>query len=130
MFGTNDLLSNPAIIIPPGGTPPPIEIAMKPGGGTIHGKLAVKSAAHQGAVLAVPTSSSSIGPFFLPLGFADAGQEFDLENLAPGDYLVYAFSTQEVEYRNPAVLQALTGGTSVHVDDGKTSEVTLEKVVK
>jgi protocatechuate 3,4-dioxygenase beta subunit len=130
MFGTNDLLSNPAITIQPGGTPPPIEIAMKPGGGTIHAKLAAKSARQRGAVLAVPGFSSSTGPSFLPLGFADDGQEIELDSLAPGDYLVYAFSTQEVEYRNAAVLQALTGGTSVHVDDGKTSEITLDKVVK
>jgi len=61
MFGTNDLLTNPAIMIPPGGTPPPIDVAMKPGGGAIHGRLKVKSAMHQGAVLAVPTSSSSTG---------------------------------------------------------------------
>jgi hypothetical protein len=133
MFGTSDLLSNPAIMIPPGGTPPPIEVAMKPGGGTIHGKLAVKSETHRGAILAVPSSSSSTGPLFQTLGFADdEDQEFELDNLAPGDYAVYAFSssTEQIEYRNPAVLQALTGGTSVHVDDGKTSEVTLEKVVK
>ena len=130
MFGTNDLLSNPAIVIQPGGTPPPIDIAMKPGGGTIHAKLAGKSPTHQFVVLAVPTSSSSTGPAFSPLGFADDDQEVDLDSLAPGDYLLYAFSTQDVEYRNPAVLQALTGGTSVHVDDGKTSEVILEKVVK
>lgn len=71
---------------------------------------------------------------FVPLGFADDDddREFELDNLAPGDYTLYAFSSSadRIEYRNPAVMQALTGGTSVHVDDGKISEVTLEKVVK
>ena len=129
MFGTSDILSNPSIAIEPGVTPPPIEIAMKPGGGTIHGKFAVDAAPAPGAILAVPAFSSSTGPIFQPADGED--NEFEIENLAPGDYTLYAFSTfDQIEYRSPAFLQKLTGGLTVHVDDGKTSEVTLDKVVK
>jgi hypothetical protein len=129
MFGTNDLLSNPAIMIAPGETPPPIEVVMKFGGGTIHGKLTLDSAKDRAAVLAVPAFSSSTGPVFRLVD--DDDQEFELDSLAPGDYVLYAFSNFEgVEYRNPEMLKALTGGTSVHVDDGKTSEITLDKVIK
>jgi hypothetical protein len=132
-YGTNDLLSNPAITIEPGGTPPPIEIAMRPGGGTIHANIAPSLPNRGGGVLAVPTFSSSTGPRFQPMGIADDSddQELEISNLAPGDYMLYAFSTaDQIEYRNPAVLESLTGGTTVHVDDGKTSEVKLNAVVK
>ena len=45
--------------------------------------------------------------------------------------MIYAFSDAgSVEFRNPAVLQSLTGGTSVRIEDGKTSEVKLNTVVK
>jgi hypothetical protein len=129
MFGTTDLLSNPTITVQPGAAPPPIEIAMHPGGGTIHGKLKLAETSIPGGVLAIPVLSSSTGPIFEPAGGDD--HEFDFENLAPGDYTLYAFSTfEQIEYRNPAFLQKLTGGAGIHVDDGKTSEITLDKVVK
>ena len=100
---------------------------MKPGGGNIDGKLAIDPLPQQGSVIAVPTSSSSTGPVVAVIG---AG-EFGIESLAPGDYILYAFSKFEaVEFRNPGVLQALNGGTSVHVEDGKTTEVALKAVVK
>ena len=134
MAGAADLLSNPRIAFQPGATPPPIEVTMKFGGGAIHGTLAVKPTKSQAGVLAVPTSASSTGPVFLPVIFdpdSSNGGDFGIDNLAPGDYLLYGFSAFEgIEFRNPSVLQALTGGTSVHVEEGKSSEVTLKTVVK
>jgi len=134
MSGTADLLSNPTLTIQPGATPPPIEIALKPGGGTIHGTLAVKASKGAAGVLAVPAFSSSTGPVFLPVVSGEdssGGGKFEFFNLAPGDYALYAFSTaDQIEFRSPPVLQALTGGASVHAEDGKTSEVTLKTAVK
>jgi hypothetical protein len=133
-FGTVDLLANPRITIQPGATPPPIEIAFKSGGGAIHGTFAANLLKAMGGVLAVPAFSSSTGPVF---EFVNPGQdgdesgEFELSGLAPGDYVVYGFSTMDqIEFRNPAVLQALTGGARVHVDESKTSEATLSAVAK
>ena len=56
---------------------------------------------------------------------------FTFVNLAPGDYVAYAFSgIQSIEYRNPAFLNALRGGTSVRIEDGRTAAVTLRGLVK
>jgi hypothetical protein len=134
MSGTSDLLANPRMTIQPGSTPPPIEITMKLGGGTVHGTLALIPVPPQIWLLLVPLFSSSTGPIFEPAGHdRDSPEqiEFGVSFLAPGDYMIYAFSDAgSVEFRNPAVLQSLTGGTSVRIEDGKTSEVKLNTVVK
>jgi hypothetical protein len=49
----------------------------------------------------------------------------------PGDYTVYGLSEiDDVEFRNPSVLQALKGGLAVHIGDGKTEQVTIRSVSK
>ena len=128
--GTSDLLANPVLTIQPGVPPPPIEIGMRPGGGDLHGKLGPQIRSSGAGVLLVPAFSASTGP---AISFATRESdtppdvlEFDFENLAPGDYVAYAFSDiSSVEYRNPAVLNALTGGTSVRIEEGQTTEITL-----
>ncbi len=134
LSGSSDLLSNPEITVQPGVAPPLIEIGLKPGGGEIHGKLEIHDAPAATGVLLVPAFGASTGPnvsrAFWDLGSDDVLQ-FSFSNLAPGDYLAYALSdTQSVEYRNPAFLQALKGGTAVLVEDGKTTEVTLTSLVQ
>jgi hypothetical protein len=134
MSGSSDLLANPRIVILPDATPPPIEITMKAGGGTVHGTLALKPMPPQVWLLLVPTFSSSTEPIFESAGSdPDSPEqiEFEVSYLAPGAYMIYAFSDAgNVEFRNPAVLQSLTGGVSVRIEDGKTSEVKLDTVVK
>jgi hypothetical protein len=134
MYGTVDLLTNPRIAIQPGATPPPLEIAFKPGGGAIHGTFAANLLKGLGGVLAVPEFSSSTGPVFEPVNptqDAAGSGEFEISGLAPGDYVVYGFATMDqIEFRSPAILQALTGGARVHVDEEKTSEVMLTAVSK
>jgi uncharacterized protein (DUF2141 family) len=132
--GNSDLLSNPVLTVQPGVPPPPIEIGMKPGGGQLLGKLAVPGG-HQGAgVLLVPAFPASTGPmvsdFFSASESADDPASW-FSNLAPGDYLAYAFSDiRSVQYRNPAFLNALAGGTSVRIEDGKTTEIALTGPLK
>jgi len=133
LSGNSDLLSNPEISLQPGVAPPSIEIGLKPGGAELHGKLAVHDAPAGTGVLLVPTFAASMGPIALQAFGAGNPDElrFNFSNLAPGDYLAYAFSDiQSVEYRNPAFLQALRGGTTVRVEDGKTAEVTLTSLVQ
>jgi hypothetical protein len=134
LSGSSDLLSNPEISLQPGVAPPPIEIGLKLGGGEIHGKLEIHDAPVATGVLLVPAFAASTGPnasrASWDLGSHDVLQ-FSFSNLAPGDYLAYAVSDiQSVEYRNPAFLQALKGGTAVRVEDGKTAEVTLTSLVQ
>lgn len=132
--GGTDLLANPRLTIQPGVAPVPIEVALKPGGGSIDGKLKVSPLPAQAGVLLVPTFSATTGPVLtLAMHSEDATDEsvFEHSSLAPGDYLAYAFSTfGDLEFRDPFFLESLTGGVSVHVEDGKSSEVTLTRLVK
>lgn len=134
LSGNSDLLSNPRITIQPDVGPAPIEIALKPGGGALKGKLAINPKPAQGGVLLVPAFSASAGPelsaFDLESGSSD-DPDFEFSDLAPGDYVIYAFaSTESLEFRSPAFLQSLTGGTRVHIEDGKTADVTISSLVK
>lgn len=132
--GNLDLLNNPKLTIAPGVMPAPIEITVKPGGGSLTGKLVVSPMPKNSAVLLVPTFAASTGPMLSPLFSApgsDEGAQFAFGSLAPGDYTIYAFSQgEDLEFRNPAFLQSLSGGTSVHIDEDGTKEVTVSSLVK
>jgi len=131
--GGTDLFANPRITIQPGVAPAPIEINLKPGGGTVAGTLELDRFSPQAGVLLVPKFSASTGPMMMPIGdFQGADQgHFEFENLAPGDYMVYATANSlDLEFRDPAVLDALTGGVDVKVEDGKTSEIKITSVAK
>ena len=132
--GGADLLANPEIAVPAGAAIPPIEIAVKAGGGSLRARLAVSSAPPGTGMLLARASAPSTGPVFqaaFPAPSPTGEPEYEFGNLAPGDYLAYAFSDlQSVEYRSPGFLDALTGGTGVHIEDGKTTVVTLTSLVK
>ena len=129
-----DLLTNPTLVIQPGVEPAPIEIMVKPGGGTLNGELEVRPLPQNPGVLLIPASSNSTGPVMLPIGYVLQAQEkieFMQAFLAPGDYTVYAFSDwQHVEFRNPAFLQTLTGGASLRIEDGKEQHISITQVIK
>jgi uncharacterized protein (DUF2141 family) len=133
LAGGVDLLANPTLLIQPGAPPPPIEIQLKPGGGTLSGELKVQPLPQTTGVLLVPAFSNSTGPLVIP-AFNQGSQEkitFTQPFLAPGDYTAYALSEwQLVEFRNPSFLQSLSGGESVRVEDGKEQKISITKVVK
>ncbi|MGO9096384.1 MAG: collagen binding domain-containing protein [Bryobacteraceae bacterium] len=134
LSGSLDLLANPQITVQPGIAPSPIEISLNSGGGALHGKLEVSDAPRGGAVLLAPAFAASTGPvvaFLANYPDPKAPPEFEMSHLAPGEYLAYAFSDfRIVEFRKPGFLQALTGGTNVRIEDGKTTEITLASLVK
>jgi hypothetical protein len=111
-----------------------IEINLKPGGGTLKVKLAMDPMPDQTAVLMVPAFAASTGPVLMPsarLPGSNDNLDVELPNLAPGDYVVYTFSHfEDIEFRNPAFLQSLSGGVNVKIEDGRTAEITLRRVVK
>jgi hypothetical protein len=131
---SQDLLANPQIAVQPGIAPAPIEISLKPGGGTLDGKIEVSGAPMDAEVLLVPAFAASTGPIvttFQSYFETKDPQEFRLSHLAPGDYSVYAFSdSKTIEFRKPGFLQALTGGRNVRIEDGKTTEITLTSLVR
>jgi hypothetical protein len=132
--GRSDLLSGPAITVQPGVPPPSIEIGVAFGGGGITVNLTAPAAPAGLGVLLVPAFAAASGPVSAVATLTPGSTDklvVRFQNLAPGDYQAYAIpDIQSVEYRNPAFLSALTGGTSIRVEDGKTTEVTLTSVAR
>jgi hypothetical protein len=125
-FGDINLLTDPIVTISPG-APPPIDVEYQPGGGTLKARFAGDNPP-EGTVLLVPVSLASAGPWLKNLR---SPNECTLANLPPGDYSVYGLAdSQDVEFRNPAFIQSLSGGIGVHIEDGKTTEVTIDKISK
>ncbi len=127
--GDLDLKNGATIAVMPGVTPAPIDILLSSGGGTLEVSLELDQPPPQAWVLLVPQSQTSSEARLLP---AWRGEKLmtRFADLAPGDYALYAFSTQDdVEFRNPAFLKTLSGGESVKVD-GKDSAVTLRRLTR
>lgn len=134
--GNQDLLTNPLLTVPPEGTPPPIEVIAKLGGGAIHGTVSFSSPSKRPVVrvLLAPQFQGSTGPVltqaFAPEDGSGAAQ-FNAASLAPGIYAVYAFLDQaDIEYRNPQFLRSLSGGVGVQVDDGGDKEIQITDVIR
>jgi hypothetical protein len=134
LLGRIDLLPNPRVTIVPGMVPEPIEITLKPGGSMLTAKLVVSPMPDMPTVLLVPSFGASQGPLLAPIALSrdsNGAALFGFLNLAPGDYVAYAFShADEVEFRNPAFLQTLGGGTLVRIEENADKEITLKSVVK
>ncbi len=128
-FGGVDLLRNPVLTIPTDAPPPSIEINYTFGGGNLQATFK-EPALPFDAVLLVPDFPAANGPelqrvhrFFGTLPDQDM---FQFANLTPGDYTIYTFPKfEDVEFRNPAFLQALSGGVRVHIEDGEIAELTI-----
>ncbi len=131
--GATDLLADPILTVSPGVAPPPIEITIKPGGGSAHAKLPKPPSDGQAALLLMPAfrATGPVVAYGMKFGEPDEAVGFEAVGLAPGDYLAYAFAdVSEVEFRNPNVLRNLGGSVSVHIEDNKTTEITLPGWVK
>jgi len=128
--GAVDLLANPKIVIQPGAAPPVIEITARTGGGMLTGKLPVSAIPGKTAALLVPAAPPA-NPILLPaFGYpSETSSQFQRPFLAPGTYTAYALKDySELEYRRPEVLQSLTGGISVKIEDGKTTDISLTAI--
>jgi hypothetical protein len=125
-------LTNPIITISKGATPT-IEVACQPGGGSLKARFAAETPS-EGAVLLVPSFPAFTGPVLQHPPFAvPATEPYEaiFSGLAPGQYSVYGLSKFEgVDFRDAAFLQSLSGGTTVRIEDGKTTEVVIEKISK
>ncbi len=131
LSGTHDLAADPILTIEPGVSPPPIEVTVFPDGGSIKGTVAFDGP-HAAVVLA-PQFSSVAGPEMIVAVHSGGGPrlQFATNDLAPGSYLVWAFARQEnVEYRNPEFLRALSGGVLVQIDGNGEKEITLDGVIQ
>ena len=131
-FGDIDLFTNSIITIS-NGAAPAIEIACQPGGGFLKARF-IGETPSGGAVLLVPSFPTPTGPVLVrPISGAlpKLPGEAIFSGLAPGEYSVYGLSkSEDVEFLNAAFLQSLSGGTTVRIEDGKTTEVAIEKASK
>jgi len=130
-FGGIDLLRNQVVTILADAPPPSIEINYTFGGGSVQA-IFKDPVLPFDAVLLVPDFPAANGPelqkvkangFFGTLG---SQETFQFSNLTPGDYTIYTFPKfEDVEFRNPTFLRALSGGTRVHIEDGEIAELTI-----
>ena len=82
------------------------------------------SGEREARVVAVPQGPAPLRPV---VAYASEG-DFQMENLAPGDYKVYAWDdSREVEYYSPAALEALSKtAVAVHLQSGGTERITVK----
>jgi protocatechuate 3,4-dioxygenase beta subunit len=129
--GTQDLLTTPLLVVAPG-SPPKIEVEARHGGGSVEVTVAGPEpprAEDAMRVLLAPTFAGSAGAVEGVCGREDGAREFRcvMMGLAPGTYTAYAFLNREdIEFRNPAFLAGLSGGSSLQVEDGAQKTLRLE----
>jgi hypothetical protein len=113
-------------------SPEELKVTLHGGGGSIRGvvtglrpgETATVALIRSAGLAGIPT----IAQTFIDESTGEA--QFMAGNLAPGEYLLYAWpSTQEVEYRNPEVLRPLSGGAvAVSLRDHGEEQVRLKAV--
>jgi hypothetical protein len=121
--GDTDVMADGLPVGPQGA--PDIKIVISPGGGMLEGVVTdlPQSPTAGATVLLVRKYGSAIMPRIL---MAWQGK-FKVENLAPGEYTVYAWTPpREVEYYNADALQAISANAvTVYVHDGETQQVNV-----
>lgn len=89
---------------------PPIELALRDDGATLTGQLKAGPNDHQAIIVVVPDHGSSVRTENVEF---DSAGRFRFENIAPGNYSVYAFSGIDgLEYRNPEILERYSSKAS------------------
>ena len=123
LFGSQDLLANPELRVAPG-TTTSIEITATHDVGTLTGDV-VSSTATQVSLILIPRFAGD------PVLMSVAPHEFQVPNLAPGTWTVYAFSdSKDIEFRNREFIRTLTGGVPVEIEAGKEAKISIPGVVR
>ncbi|HEY3743351.1 MAG TPA: carboxypeptidase-like regulatory domain-containing protein [Bryobacteraceae bacterium] len=125
-FGGVDLMANPIITVT-SGPQPPIAVTTQRGGGTLKARVTGEADSEGAMLMLVPSFPTLQEPFLKSLSERVAGIVL-FEDLAPGEYRLYAMTMPE----NPAYWngypQSLSGGLAIQIEDGKTNEVTVERI--
>jgi hypothetical protein len=126
--GGVDVLADGLVVGPSGA--PDLKVVISPGGGTLEGvvKDLPESPTAAASVLVVRKHGSAIIP---QVTMAWQGR-FKMQNLAPGEYTVYAWiPPRDVEYYNPQALQQISSNAvTVYVSDGETQQVSVKLAPK
>jgi hypothetical protein len=147
--GGKDLLASP-LVVPFGGSVPPIEITLGQGRADIEITIEGKNNAGAGGIsttgagMIMPVAGSidasrHISIYCIPLsGNVRTAQEFSgfydgkgyVSRISPGDYRILVLDDErQLEYRNPAVMRAYESkGQTVHVTSGQKTQVTVQLI--
>ncbi len=102
--GSTDLLRNDLTVMA-GSAPAPITVSLRTDCGAVSGKLPDNATPGSASILAVPDGA----PAMARVGFANNGQ-FQIGNLTPGDYTLYAFTeVLNAPYAEPEFLKTVDG---------------------
>jgi hypothetical protein len=124
--GSTNLLRD-ELIVPAGGTVPPIEVVLRDDGAKIDIHVQAEKLPPLVHILLLP----EFAPSQRALSFSASGSDdVQYAGLAPGDYKVLAFeSTDAIEYENPEVMQKYSAKTAhVTLTAHGSSKVTVELI--
>ena len=109
--------------------PPPLKVSLGQGAGTVRAKVAGLAVGESATVVAVRRYGTAVQPTRL---WPEREGMFFASGLAPGDYSLYAWgAAREVEYRNPAVLEALSAyALSVSLPTSGALDVAVKLIPK
>ncbi len=119
-YGDEDLLHHPITVLP--GATQPIEIELRNDSAQIAGTVEPHEAGKRATIVAIRQKVLNV------VEAKESGERgaFLLEGLAPGDYQVFAFDSDQVEFRNPdAMLKYATRAVLVSVGAGMKESVRL-----
>jgi hypothetical protein len=104
----------------------PIEVTLRNDAAQISGTIDSPSASF---VLAIPSSGVLFPPKTGAFGNGvDSTSKFNM-SLPPGDYTLYAFDAEGIEYMNPKVMEKYaTQGAHISVSANEKKEITLKKI--
>jgi hypothetical protein len=124
--GSTNLLRD-ELIVPAGGTVPPIEVVLRDDGAKVDIHVQAEKLPPLVHILLLP----EFAPSQRALSFSASGSDdVQYAGLAPGDYKVLAFeSTDAIEYENPEVMQKYSAKTAhVTLTAHGSSKVTVELI--
>ena len=114
------------------GSPTELRVTLRRGGGSIHGAVTGLRPGEAGTVALIRTAGLAGVPTIARTAIdrTTGEAQFYTSNLAPGEYSLYAWpATQEVEFRNPEALRALSGNAAaVSLHEHGEVRVTLKAV--
>jgi hypothetical protein len=124
--GTTDLLRDD-LVVPAGGTVPPIEVVLRDDGAKINIHVQAEKLPQVVHILLLP----EFAPSQRALSFNSSSPDgVEYSGLAPGDYKVLAFESMDaIEYENPDVMQRYSAKTArVTLTAHGSTSVTVELI--
>ena len=125
--GTSDLTETAELDVPAGTAPAPVEVTIRSDGGSVGGTVTSAGKPSLGATV-ILVSASRVSSIVGPMN-TNAQGKFTMLQVPPGNYVAWAWRAgAEVEYLNPAALQAL-GTAPVNVTVTANGKQTIELAI-